>query len=85
MVNDKEKPQPIHVADFQLQELFEGLCEQSLDYLGIEKGRKFLYDSFPEFREWVDMKIEAYQKGKRITKKLSKPDSDIVKICKGYE
>lgn len=29
-------------TDYQIQELFEGLCEQILDYLGIEKGRECL-------------------------------------------
>ena len=75
----------VDYQDFQLQELFEGLCEQSLDYLGIEKGRTFLYDNFPNFFDWIDIKIDSYKQGKRITPKLDKPDEAIIKICKGYE
>ena len=75
----------VDYQDFELQELFEGICEQVLDYLGIEKGTKFLYENFENFKSEVDMKIEAYQQGKRITRKLDKPDPDIIKICKGYE
>ena len=85
LTSKEEKGKLTHIADYQLQELFEGLCEQSLDYLGIEKGRKFLYDKFPQFIEEVNLKIDAYRDGKRITRKLNKPDPDIVKICKGYE
>lgn len=75
----------VDYQDFQLQELFEGLCEQSLDYLGIEKGRTFLYDNFPNFFDWIDMKIEDYKQGHRITKKLDRPAEQIIRICKGYE
>ena len=71
--------------DFQLQELFEGLCEQALDYLGIDKGRNFLYDNFPNFFNEIDMKIDSYKQGHRITKKTEKPDESIIRICKGYE
>ena len=85
LADKKDKGKLTHIADYQLQELFEGLCEQSLDYLGIEKGRRFLYDQFPQFIEEVDMKIDAYKEGKRITRKLKEPDPDIVRICKGYE
>ena len=86
--DDREPVKPenaVDYQDFQLQELFEGLCEQSLDYLGIEKGRTFLYDNFPNFFDWIDMKIEDYKQGHRITKKLDRPDEQIIRICKGYE
>lgn len=75
----------VDYQDYELQTLFEGLCEQSLDYLGIEKGRTFLYDNFPDFFDWIDIKIEAYKQGKRITRKTDRPDESIIKICKGYE
>lgn len=68
-------------VDYQIQELFEGLCEQILDTLGIEDGRKFLKKNFVGFEEAIDMKIAEYQKGNRITKKLDKPDEAIKRIC----
>ena len=75
----------VDYQDFQLQELFEGLCEQVFDYLGIEKGKRFLYDNFKGFTDWIDMKEDAYKQGNRITKRLDTPDESIIRICKGYE
>lgn len=61
--------------------LFEGLCEQILDYLGTDEGRHLLYRKFPQFRTEVDIKTEAYMRGHRITRKQSVPDPQIVRIC----
>lgn len=68
-------------VDYQIQELFEGLCEQILDTLGIEDGRKFLKKNFVGFEDAIEIKIAEYQKGNRITKKLDKPDEAIKRIC----
>lgn len=75
----------VDYQDFQLQELFEGLIEQVLDYLGIDKGKNFLYQNFVGFEDFIDKKIQAYQAGKRITEKTDTPDESIIRICKGYE
>lgn len=72
-------------VDFQIQEVFEGLCEQIVDYLGVEVGRKFLYDNFPNFVAEIDIKIESIENGVRITRKTQIPDSEIVRICEGYK
>ena len=71
--------------DFEIQELFEGICEQVLDYLGIDGGRTFLYHNFVGFEEAIDIKIADFQKGNRITRKTDRPDESIIRICKGYE
>ena len=68
-------------VDYQIQELFEGLCEQILDTLGIEDGRKFLKKNFVGFEDAIEIKIAEYQRGNRITKKLDKPDEAIKRIC----
>ena len=75
----------VDYQDFEIQELFEGICEQVLDYLGIDDGRKFLYHNFVGFENAVDMKIEAYQQGKRITQKTDLTDESIKKICEGWK
>lgn len=75
----------VDYQDFEIQELFEGICEQVLDYLGIDDGRKFLYHNFVGFENAIDMKIEAYQQGKRITKKTELTDEAIKKICEGWK
>lgn len=71
--------------DYQLQVLFEGLCEQILDYLGTEDGRQCLYKKFPGFEPAVDVKVESYICGHRITKKTDEPDAEIIKICEGWK
>ena len=72
--------------DFQLQELFEGLCEQVFDYLGPAQGKKFLCDKFKGFEDAIDIKFSAfYGEKKRITKKLDEPDPQIMKICEGWK
>ena len=75
----------VDYIDFELQELFEGICEQVLDYLGLEKGGRFLYDNFKGFKEEIDIKIKAYSQGTRITRRLDKPDPQIMKICEGWK
>lgn len=71
--------------DFELQELFEGICEQVLDYLGVENGRSFLYHNFVGFEDFIDMKIDAYKQGKRITQKTDLTDDAIKRICEGWK
>ena len=81
----KGKPHMMDYQDYELQSLFEGICEQVLDYLGIEDGRIFLYKQFASFRTAVDMKIDDYKAGNRITVRLDTPDESIIKICDGWK
>ena len=85
MVIEKDGQPVMDYYDFEIQELFEGICEQILDYLGVDDGRIFLYHNFVGFEDAIDMKIEAYQQGKRITVKTDLTDEAIKRICEGWK
>ena len=81
----EDKPHMMEYQDYELQTLFEGICEQVLDYLGIEDGRIFLYHNFIGFEDAIDVKIDAYKQGKRITVKTDLTDEAIKRICEGWK
>ena len=84
-VSKEDVGQNMDYIDFEIQELFEGICEQVLDYLGIDDGRDFLYHNFVGFENAIDIKIADFQKGNRITEKTELTDESIKKICEGWK
>ena len=64
---------------------FRAICEQTLDYKGIDKGRELLYKAFPDNKSWVEDIISDYMTGERMTEKLKVPDKDMVAIIETYE
>ena len=84
-VSKEDVGQNMDYIDFEIQELFEGICEQVLDYLGIDDGRDFLYHNFVGFENAIDIKIADFQKGNRITEKTEITDESIKKICEGWK
>ena len=84
-VSKEDVGQNMDYIDFEIQKLFEGICEQVLDYLGIDDGRDFLYHNFVGFENAIDIKIADFQKGNRITEKTEITDESIKKICEGWK
>lgn len=64
---------------------FRTICEQTLDYMGIEKGRPLLLKMFPTNIAWIDDIIADYEKGERMSVKLDVPDEGIIAIIQAYE